>query len=179
MLLNAMETFNKIWKAIYPYVSGITIGGIVSCLFYCLFKHGFTKTLNKVDTKKIEDKAVEKAQESVKTTTFKTNIQPLVESELKKVVETATKSFETLNNDLRKDTQESYEKLLACIEALGNYFDDSIAVSQAKKDTFYNAIEVAKGTKEIAKETEIVVSISEDKKNNISSQTTSETTIER
>lgn len=179
MLLNAMETFNKIWKIIQPYLTGITLGGIVSCLFYCLFKYGFTKTLNKVDTKKLEDKAVEKAQESVKTTTFKTNIQPLVESELKKVVETATKNYQTLNDELRKDTQESYEKLLACLEALGNYFDDSIAVSNAKKDAFHSAIEVAKGTKEIAKETEIVVSISEDKENNISSQTTSETIVER
>ena len=66
MILTIMTTLKGIWTNIAPYVAGISIGGIVSCGFYCLFKFGFTKTLNKIDTAKMKADTIEAAKKEVK-----------------------------------------------------------------------------------------------------------------
>lgn len=177
MILNAMEQLNKIWKIILPYISGITIGGIVSCVFFVLFKFGFNKALNKIDTKALEQKCIDKAENMVRTTTFKTNIQPIVVGELSKCCdEISQKNSQELEKYLAT-TLENYAKIIAVLEALGNYFDDSIAISTQKKEALYKALENAKEQKPTNESVVNVVVAKE--KNNVVAKETKETTIER
>lgn len=141
MVFTAVETLNKIWSMVSPYLAGITLGGIVSCVFYTLFKTGFSKTLNKIDQNKMIDKAVEGAEETIKQTTFKVDIQPVVLSEVVKATETMTTLITKTTEDSNKAIKEQLDKLTNVVVALGNYFDDSIGVSDSKKETYHNAVD--------------------------------------
>lgn len=140
MILTIMTTLKGIWTNIAPYVAGISIGGMVSCGFYCLFKFSFNKALNKIDTNKMENKCINAAKQEVKETTFKVSIQPIVQSEIKKATEEITeyskKELLKSNNDL----SQRLDKLTNVVIALGNYFDDSIGVSDTKKQAFKEAV---------------------------------------
>lgn len=140
MILTIMQTLKGIWNNVAPYFYGISIVGIVSSVFYCLFKFGFTKALNKIDTTKMENKCINAAKQEVKETTFKVSIQPIVQSEIKK----ATEEVVNLNKaELLKSNEElsqRLDKLTNVVIALGNYFDDSIGVSETKKQAFKEAV---------------------------------------
>lgn len=141
MILTAIDTLNKIWNTISPYLAGITLGGIVSCVFFCLFRFGFTKALNKVDQDKMVNSAIEGAKDTIKQTTFKVDIQPVVLSEVVKATETMTTLITKTTEESNKAIKEQLDKLTAVVVALGNYFDDSIGVSEAKKATYHEAVE--------------------------------------
>lgn len=141
MILTMIQTLGKVWKHIYPYIAGITIGGIVSCVFFCLFKFSFTKLLKKVDENKMKNEAVEAAKKEVKETTFKVNIQPIVISEVKKVCEEIKSDVNTKLVKSNEDIDKRLSKLENVVVALGNYFDDSIGVSESKKQAFHQAVE--------------------------------------
>ena len=140
MILTIQQTLKSIWTNIAPYITGISIGGMVSCAYYCLFKFGFNKALNKIDTTKMENKCINAAKQEVKETTFKVSIQPIVASEIKKATEEITeyskKELLKSNNDL----SQRLDKLTNVVIALGNYFDDSIGVSDTKKQAFKEAV---------------------------------------
>lgn len=140
MILTAVDTLNKIWGMISPYLAGITIGGIVSCAFYALFRFGFNKALSKVDQDKMINNAVEGAKEQIKQTTFKVDIQPVVLSEVVKATETMTTLITKTTEESNKAIKEQLDKLTAVVVALGNYFDDSIGVSESKKATYHEAV---------------------------------------
>lgn len=141
MLLTMAQTLSKIWNNIKEYIALISLSGIFSCVFYCLFKFGFTKALNKIDTKKMKDEAISAAKNEVKETTFKVNIQPIVLSEVKKVCEEIKEDANTKLVESNKNINERLTKLENVVVALGNYFDDSIGVSENKKQAFHNAVD--------------------------------------
>lgn len=140
MILTIMETLKKIWTNIAPYVAGISIGGIVSCVFYGLFRFGFNKALNKIDTTKMENKCITAATNEVKKTTFKVSIQPIVESEITKAVENITKNVNDNLISATNTNNEVLKNLANSIICLGAYFDDSIGVADSKKEAFKESV---------------------------------------
>ena len=148
-----MEWLNNLWNTIAPYVSGISIAGILSAVIYGVLRGAFNKTISKINVREISDKATEKGIEKIKEVSFKQSIQPLVESELRKITEQANGYIES---EL-KEVNENYEKLIACIEALAKYFDNSIGVPQSAKDELKERIASAK-----KEDKDVVSNLSED-----------------
>ncbi len=153
MIFTITNSIKTIWNNIAPYVAGISIGGIISCVFYCLFKFGFNKALNKIDTTKMKNECVNAAKNEVKETTFKVSIQPVVLSEVKKVCEEIKEDANNKLIESNKSIDERLTKLENVVIALGNYFDDSIGVSESKKEAFHNAVaDLENASKEETKE---------------------------
>ena len=151
-----MEELTAVWQYIVPIFSGITLAGIVSAVIYACLKGAFSRLINKINVKEIAKKAtdegVERSLEKIKDVSFKQSIQPLVESELKKIEEMAK---QTSKEELVK-VQEQYNKLLDIIEAFAHYFDNSIGVVETAKEDLKTKIADARTAPEIA-ENEIVV----------------------
>ena len=148
-----MEWLNNLWNTIAPYVSGISIAGILSAVIYGVLRGAFNKTISKINVKDISEKATEKGIEKIKEVSFKQSIQPLVESELKKITEQANAYIK----DELNEVNENYKNLIACIEALAKYFDNSIGVPQSAKDELKEKIAIAKN-----EEKDVVSNLSED-----------------
>lgn len=134
-----MEFLNEIWVWIVGAVGGLSITGIISAIIYGALKGGFNRAIAKINVADIADKATEKGIEKVKSISFTQSIQPLVESELKKVTEQANKYIE---NALQQ-AQENYMKLLKVLEKLSAYFETSVYVSEDTKNELKQAIEEA------------------------------------
>lgn len=147
-----MEILNEIWVWIVGAVGGLSITGIISAIIYGALKGGFSKAIAKIDVEGIADKATDKGMERIKNISFTQSIQPLVESELKKVTEQAN---EYIENAL-KQTQENYIKLLKVLEKLSAYFETSVYVSEETKNELKQAIEDA-SVEEPEQEQEIVI----------------------
>ena len=91
----------------------------------------------------------------IKNITFKNDIQPLVESELKKVYEYSIAVLETS----LKAVKGQYGHVIDVLEALAKYFDNSIGVSEDAKAELKEAIEEAKNSLEETEpvESEVVI----------------------
>ena len=147
-----MEFLNEIWVWIVGAIGGLSITGIISAIIYGALKGGFNRAIARINVEEIAENATEKGIEKVKSISFTQSIQPLVESELKKVTEQA-------NNYIEKalaKTQENYMKLLKVLEKLSAYFETSVYVSDETKEELRQAIEDA-GEDEIVQEQEITV----------------------
>ena len=119
-----MNFLIELWQAIAPYFAGVTISSIVSAIIFGCLKGAFNKTINKLNVEDIAEKATNKGVEKVKKISFEQSIQPIAESELKKITEQA--------NEYMKDQLEEvklyHENTLLVLEALAKYFDNSIGV---------------------------------------------------
>lgn len=136
--------FNKLWDKVEPYVmgavSGVSLGGIVSAVFYGLIKSQTNKTLNKLNDKTTTNEIVSNVVSAIGNTSLSMNIQPIVESKLKAL-------NEAVYSELDKAMDSQREKDLAVINilvALAGYFDNSIGVSDESKEALKTAIENAK-----------------------------------
>ena len=125
-----MEFLNEIWVWIMSAIGGLSLSAIISSIIYGCLKGAFNKTISKINVESIADKATEKGVERVKKVSFTHNIQPLVESELKKVNE---HSVEVLKKELA-DVQAKYDNVIDILDKLACYFDNSIGVAEEKKD---------------------------------------------
>lgn len=143
-----MEIFNQIWVWILSAVGGLTLTGIITAIIYGSLRGAFNKTISKINVQKIADQATEKGVERVKKISFTHSIQPIVESELKKINEHST---EVIKNSL-KETSEKYDKLINVMEKLSAYFDNSIGVSESAKEELREAIKEAKEEKPMVAE---------------------------
>lgn len=135
-----MEIFETIWGYVLPIGGGITIGSVIIAIGSIVIKTVVDKTMKKIDIEKIEEKAVEKGVEKVKTYTFKHNIQPVVKSELQKVVEVVDDKVETKLDQVDK----KYDLLIECFEKFTAYFDNSIGVPEEKKKELKETLAKAK-----------------------------------
>lgn len=135
-----MEFLNEIWTWIASIVGGVSLAGIVTTVIYGALKGAFNRTISKINVQKIADEATEKGVERVKKVSFTHSIQPIVESELKKINE---KASEALKAEL-KEVNENYARLVVCIEKLAAYFDYSIGVTDTAKAELKEAIAEAK-----------------------------------
>lgn len=151
-----MEILDIIWQYIAPIFGGLSIAGIISAIIYGCLKGAFNRTISKINTEKIAKDAVNKGVEKVKEVSFKHNIQPIVQSELKKVTEEAN---EYLKQEL-ESVKEQYAKLLNVLGKFAAYFDNSIGVPDEAKQELKQALLDAKiepTTGEIIVDSEIVV----------------------
>lgn len=139
-----IESIQQIWDIIAPYVTGTTIGSVVMIAVTTIIKSAIAKLGKKQDeifsSKVVAKEVSNEMKDEIKNISFEQTIQPLVESELKKVIEAAN---EYIKQQL-KETQEGYNKLINCLEKLAAYFDDSIGVSDEAKTELKQAIEEAK-----------------------------------
>lgn len=139
-----IESIQQIWDIIAPYVTGTTIGSVVMIAVTTIIKSAIAKLGKKQDeifsSKVVAKEVSNEMKDEIKNISFEQTIQPLVESELKKVIEAAN---EYIKQQL-KETQEGYNKLINCLEKLAAYFDNSIGVSDEAKTELKQAIEEAK-----------------------------------
>ena len=151
-----MEVLDIIWQYIAPIFGGLSIAGVISAIIYGCLKGAFNRTISKINTEKIAKDAVDKGVEKVREVSFKHNIQPIVQSELKKVTEEAN---EYLKQEL-ESVKEQYAKLLNVLGKFAAYFDNSIGVPDEAKQELKQALLDAKiepKTDEIVVDSEIVV----------------------
>lgn len=141
------EILQQIWDTIAPYVAGGTLGGTILVSVVLILRAAICKKIDgvkeSVNNKVIANDVSKDLLEKIKNISFEQDIQPIVQSELKKVTEEAN----TYLKQQLKETQEGYNKLLNCVEKLAMYFDNSIGVSDEAKAELKNAIELAR-TKE-------------------------------
>lgn len=141
-----MEFLNEIWIWIMSAIGGLSLSAIISSIIYGCLKGAFNKTISKINVESIADKATEKGVERVKKVSFTHNIQPLVESELKKVNE---HSVEVLKKEL-DDVQAKYDNVIDILDKLACYFDNSIGVAEEKKAELKQAIAKAQNKPMVA-----------------------------
>ena len=134
-----MEIFNEIWVWLVAALGGISLTSVITAVITGCLKGAFNKTISKINVEKIADDATNKGIEKVKKISFEQSIQPIVESELKKITEAAN---EYIKASLA-ETQKKYDKLIAVLEKFYAYFDDSM-VSETKKQELKQALEEAK-----------------------------------
>ena len=141
------EILQEIWNTIAPYVAGGTLGSTILVSVVLILRAAICKKIDgvkeSVNNKVIANDVSKDLLEKIKNISFEQDIQPIVQSELKKVTEEAN----TYLKQQLKETQEGYNKLLNCVEKLAMYFDNSIGVSDEAKAELKNAIELAR-TKE-------------------------------
>ena len=170
MFLTFVEEIQKLWNVVSPYLTGITIGGIVSCFFYAFFSGSIKKFINKISIGDMIDKTVDESMNRIKTLTISLELQPLVAEELEKI----EKRVEETNQKAYEKVLQSNAQLIECFGKLASYFDSSIAVPQEIKDDLHLAIDNAKENVAPTKEEIIVkpIIVNEEKKSkkaNISS----------
>ena len=151
------EIFTQAVIWIGTALGGISLAGIMTAILYGCIKGAFNKTISKINVQKIADEATEKGVEKVRKVSFTHSIQPLVESELKKINEKATevldKSVQALNA--------KFDNVILILERLSAYFDNSIGVSEQAKAELKKAIADAKNE---VKTAESVVEVEDVKK---------------
>ena len=131
-----MEILNEIWVWIVSALGGVSLAGVISAAIYGCLKGAFSKTISKIDVEKIAKDATDKGIDKVKAVSFSHSIQPLVESELKKINEM---SVEVVKKELN-EVKAEYKTLINIIKKLSAYFDNSIGVSDTAKQELKQAI---------------------------------------
>ena len=134
-----MEILNEIWVWIGSVLGGLTVTGVLSAIIAGTLKGAFNKTISKINVEKIAEDATNKGIEKVKKISFEQSLQPIVESELKKVNEAANEYIKKALSD----TQKGYDNIIAVLEKFYAYFDDSL-VSENKKQELRQALDEAK-----------------------------------
>ena len=89
-----------------------------------------SNSISKINVEKIADLATDKGVERVKKVSFTHNIQPIVESELKKINEY---SIEVFNKKMETITKQ-YEMIVQILIKFSAYFDNSIGVPDSAKE---------------------------------------------
>ena len=135
-----MEILNQVWVWLVSAIGGISVAGIITSIIYGSLKGAFNKAISKINVEKISEQATEKGIERVKKITFTHSIQPIVESELKKVNEYSVEILKTY----MEETAKKYENVLNVLDKLSAYFDNSIGVSENAKNELKKAIAEAK-----------------------------------
>lgn len=135
-----MEILNQVWVWLVSAIGGISLAGIITAIIYGSLKGAFNRAISKINVQKIAEQATEKGVERVKKITFTHSIQPIVESELKKVNEYSVEILKTY----MEETAKKYENVLNVLDKLSAYFDNSIGVSENAKNELKQAIAEAK-----------------------------------
>ena len=143
------DFLSNVGVQLVAFFSGLSLTTIVALVIYFCIKGAWDKTLKKVNLEKFSEDLANKQTERIKEVSFKQNIQPIVESELKRITENYDNR---LLEELTK-TQEKYNNLILVLEKFYAYFEDSL-VSESKKEELKEAIENAKEEAPISNETE-------------------------
>lgn len=125
-----MEILNSIYMWIFSAIGGVSLSAIISAIIYGCLKGAFNKTISKINVEKIANLATDKGVEKVKKVSFTHNIQPIVESELKKINEYSTEVF----NKKMETISKQYEMIVKILIKFAAYFDNSIGVPDSAKE---------------------------------------------
>lgn len=131
---------NEIFNYALPIGGGLAVGTIVTIIAKAVFGGAIKKIVSKIDIEKIEKKAVDNGIDKLKTVSFKQSIQPLVTSELQKVTETVLGKVD----EKLSVVDDGFYKVVDILEKLSAYFDNSIAITDERKEELRNAIKEAK-----------------------------------
>lgn len=131
-----MEFLSGIGLWIVSALGGISLTGILTTVIWGCLNGAFKRTISKINVQKIADQATEKGVEKVKKISFTHSIQPIVESELKKINEEYTETLRTTLEDVSK----KYDNLINIIKKLSAYFDNSIGVPETAKQELKTAL---------------------------------------
>lgn len=135
-----MEFLNQFWTTVLPAIMSFLGGTIGGAIIAGLVKGGVSKLVGSINVQKIADNATNKGLDKIKKVSFEHSIQPVVESELKKVNEAST---ELVKQELA-EVKAGYANVIDILEKFATYFDGSIAVTDEKKAQLHKAIEEAK-----------------------------------
>lgn len=137
------ELMNSAWFWVVTAISGISLPSLIGMIVYVVVRGRIVKELAKINTEKIvadvSGKAIEGVIGSVKELSFKQSIQPVVEKELKKIL---IEVQDIVNEELGA-VKKRYDDILAVLEGLAKYFDNSIGVTDEAKAELRKAIEEA------------------------------------
>lgn len=134
-----MEYLNTVWGYILPYLP-IIINAVISAVITIVVKKIVDKKLSKIDAKQVADEATNACLNKIKDVSFEHNIKPMVESELIKVRDEA----KLIVKDEVKEIVKGNNDIIAILQALKTYFDDSAFISQDKKDNVQTIIDNSK-----------------------------------
>ena len=143
-----MEILDAIFSYVLPIGGGITVGGAIIAIGAKVIKSGVSKLIDKINVKQIEQEAVQRGIDKIKDISFTQSIQPVVESELKKVTETAN---EYLFKQL-KEVKEGYANLVTILAKFSAYFDNSVGIPENVKKELKDALAGATPVEEIKQE---------------------------
>jgi len=150
----------NIWNYVIPIGSGLAVSTIILAVVGIIFKGIANRAIAKINTEKAINDAVDKAMERIKGVSFSQNIQPVLDSGLEKVNE---KSIQLII-DSQKALDKKYDNIILCFEKFYAYFDNSIGVSDTKKEELKQAIINAKSPIVDTNETELIVDMTEEEK---------------
>lgn len=134
-----MEYLNTIWGYILPYLP-LVISTVVSTVVTVIIKKIVNKKLDTIDAGKVANQATDACLNKIKDVSFEHNIRPMVESELIKVREES----KLIVKDEVKEIVKGNNDIIAILQALKTYFDDSAFISQDKKDNVQTIIDNSK-----------------------------------
>lgn len=138
------EILNQAWVWVTSIVGSVSLSTILAFIFALVNSSKLKKALGEFRAEQIAELATDKGIDKIKSMSFKHDIQPIVESELKKVYEYSVAVLET---EL-KVVKGQYAHLVSVVEALAKYFDNSIGVSEEAKEELKSAIAEAKADAE-------------------------------
>jgi hypothetical protein len=134
-----MEYLNTVWGYILPYLP-IVINAVVSAVITIVIKKIVDKKLSTIDAEKVAKQATDACLNKIKEVSFEHSIKPMAESELLKIREEAKQ----IVKDEVKDVVKGNNDIMATLQALKDYFDDSAFISQEKKDNVQAIIDASK-----------------------------------
>lgn len=134
-----MEYLNTIWGYILPYLP-LVISTVVSTVVTVIIKKIVNKKLDTINVEKVANQATDACLNKIKDVSFEHNIRPMVESELIKVREES----KLIVKDEVKEIVKGNNDIIAILQALKTYFDDSAFISQDKKDNVQTIIDNSK-----------------------------------
>lgn len=132
VLTNAKEIMTMVWENLKPLLQGITIGGIVSTVFYAVTSATTKKVINKVNYEDIVKSTQEKAIDKIGETTLNVNIAPVVDRRLSDLLKDNKDAQQKEIAELRKEIGD-VKKMVAWI---GSMYDESLVVDEKKKAEF-------------------------------------------
>lgn len=127
---------NAIWEAIKPYFTAGTIATAIGTIIGVITKHNLVKKLEEIDFKKTEEEVVASGIKKVKEITYKCDITPIVESKLADIQQKALLAV----REQVAVMQAQYANMLAVLKGIASYFDDSIAISEERKEELREVI---------------------------------------
>ena len=161
-----MEILNQFWVWILSILGGVSITGIISAIIYGCLKGAFNRTISKINVQKIADLATEKGVEKVKKIAFQHSIQPLVESEIKKLDEKVILALKIQLEELSF----KYDKIINILDKFSAYFDNSIGVSECSKENLKKALNEAQIEPTIVESVVVEEELEKSKKDEIKPQ---------
>ena len=144
------EVLSNVWVWIVGALSGLSVTGIIAAIIYGVVKGGFNRSMQRLNFEKMFRTMLNEYLERIKQVSFAQNIQPLVESELRKITETAKE----YNKKAYEELSKKYDNLIAVMEKFFAYFDDSL-VSDTKKKELKEALDIAKKDVLVSKTIEV------------------------